>query len=310
MAKRKTRALFLFSGGLDSLLGVKMLEQQGVKVGLVFLKSYFFSADLARQSARSNGLRLKVVDFSDEQLRIVKSPKHGYGRAFNPCVDCHALMLKQARIIMDRDGYDFVATGEVLGQRPMSQTKERLKLVEKESGLQGFLVRPLSAQLLQTTIPENQGLIDRSRLESISGRSRRKQIALAKKFKLKDYPSPAGGCLLTDKEFSLRLKELLRKKKEVSGNDIELLKYGRHYWEGKIKIIVGRREDDNKFLKKLVKSGDIIIDLKGMAGPTTLVRSYGSASISQKILEKARDLTQHHAPKARGRKVDFREKKV
>jgi tRNA U34 2-thiouridine synthase MnmA/TrmU len=219
-------------------------------------------------------------------------------------------MLKWARLIMDKEGYDFVATGEVLGQRPMSQTKERLKLVEKESGLQGFLLRPLSAQLLQVTVPENQGLIDRFRLESISGRSRRKQIALAKKFKLKDYPSPAGGCLLTDKEFSLRLRELLKKKKEVKGSDIELLKYGRHYWEGKVKIIVGRHEADNKLLKKLAKSGDIIIDLKGMAGPTTLVRSYSPTAIPRKVLEKARDLTQHHAPKARGRKVDFRQKKV
>jgi tRNA-uridine 2-sulfurtransferase len=311
MVKKKTKALFLFSGGLDSLLGVRLLEQQNIKVDLIFLESYFFKSDLARQVAQANGLKLKVIDFSSEQLAVVKSPRHGYGRGFNPCVDCHALMLKLARQKMDQDGYDFVATGEVLGQRPMSQTKERLKLVEKESGLQGFLLRPLSAQLLQITIPEMQGLIDRQKLESISGRSRRKQLALAAKFGLTDYPSPAGGCLLTDKEFSLRLKELLKKRKNISGNDIELSKLGRHYWSGRVKIVVGRDENENKLIKKLAQAGDWLVGLKKVAGPTTLIRSYAPAkTVSTKVKERAQDLTRYHAPRVRNKEVEFQLKKV
>ncbi len=313
MAKmaKKTKALFLFSGGLDSLLGAKLLEQQGIKVDLVFFESYFFKADQARRSARANGLKLKIVDLSEEQLSIVRSPRHGYGKGFNPCIDCHALMLQRAREIMDEGDYDFVATGEVLGQRPMSQTKDRLKLVEKESGLQGFLLRPLSAKMMQITIPEKQGLVDRQKLEDISGRSRKRQLALARKFKLTDYPTPAGGCLLTDLEFSKRLKGLLEKRKQISESDIELLKVGRHYWEGKHKIVVGRDEAENKRLARLAVSGDVLVMMKKVAGPTTLVRSYGSGrSAPARIIEKARELTQQHASRARGKEVEFREKRI
>ncbi len=306
----QAKAIFLFSGGLDSLLGVKLLEKQGIKVDPVFFESYFFKADEARRSARANGLKLKVVDLNEEQLAVVQKPRHGYGKGMNPCVDCHALMMKKARELMDRKNYGFVATGEVLGQRPMSQTKDRLKLVEKESGLQGFLLRPLSAQLLQITVPEKQGLVDRAKLESISGRSRKKQLALAEKFKLSDYPTPSGGCLLTDLEFSKRLKELLKARKEINGNDIELLKHGRHYWEGKAKIVVGRDDSENKALVKLSRSGDVLVSLKKVVGPTTLVRSYSSGSVSSRVLKKARELTQHHAPKARGKEVEFRERRA
>lgn len=313
MAKmpKKIKALFLFSGGLDSLLGVKLLAQQGIKVDLVFFESYFFKADQARRSARANGLKLKIVDLSEEQLSVVRSPRHGYGRGFNPCIDCHALMLQRAREIMDEGNYDFVATGEVLGQRPMSQTKDRLKLVEKESGLQGFLLRPLSAQVMQITVPEKQGLVDRQKLEDISGRSRKRQLALARKFKLTDYPTPAGGCLLTDLEFSKKLKDLLEKRKQISESDIELLKVGRHYWEGRYKIVVGRDEAENKRLARLAVPGDVLVIMKKVAGPTTLVRSYGSGQPAPaRIIKKARELTQQHAPRARGKEVEFREKRI
>lgn len=308
---KKTKALLLFSGGLDSLLGAKLLEQQNIKVDSIFFKSYFFSPDQARRSARTNGLKLKVVDLSEDQLAIVKSPRHGYGKSFNPCIDCHALMLRKARQMMDEGGYDFVATGEVLGQRPMSQTKDRLKLVEKESGLQGFLLRPLSAKVMQITIPEKQGLVDRQKLEAISGRSRKRQLDLAKKFKLTDYPTPAGGCLLTDPEFSKRLKGLLERFKKAGGADIELLKFGRHYWEGKYKIVVGRDEDENKKLTRLALPGDALVVIKKIAGPTTLIRSYGEGkTIPARIFKKARELTQQHAPRARDKEVEFQEKLV
>ncbi len=295
----------MFSGGLDSLIGVNLLQAQGVKTDLVFFEGFFLKADRARRSACANNLKLRVVDFSEEQLVIVKKPRHGYGQGLNPCADCHILMLRLAKSLMEKQGYGFVATGEVLGQRPMSQTKGRLKLVEKESGLQGFLLRPLSAQLLQITLPEKMGQVDRRRLESISGRSRKRQLVLAKKFGLKDYPTPAGGCLLTDKGFSIRLRELWRVKKDIKGNDIDLLKIGRHYWIGKTKIVVGRDKDENKKIEKLAGRGDKLIWLKDMAGPTTLVRSYGQSDVSRQALSRAEELTQQHSPRARGKKVNF-----
>lgn len=309
--KRAAKALFLFSGGLDSLLGVKLLEKQGVKVTPVFFESYFFDSKQAKAAAKANGLKLKVVDFGEEQLAAVRTPRHGYGRGMNPCVDCHALMLKKARQMMAEEGYDLVATGEVLGQRPMSQVKDRLKLVEKESGLQGFLLRPLSAKLMQVTVPEGQGLIDRGKLEDISGRSRKRQLALAARFRLKDYPTPAGGCLLTDPEFSKKLKDLLKINKKIGPADVELLKVGRHYWMGRAKIVVGRDKDENAKIKKMAQKGDVLIEVKDVVGPLTLVRCYASGSgISTRALRKARELTQHHAPKARGKEIGFQEKKI
>ena len=305
----KPKAIFLFSGGLDSLIGVKLLKEQGIKVDLVFFEGYFFNSDLARKSAKANNLKLKTVDFSEKQWALIKKPHHGYGKGMNPCLDCHILMLSMARDIMASEGYDFVATGEVLGQRPMSQTKDRLKMAEKEAGLQGFLLRPLSAQMLQITIPEKSGQVDRGKLKSISGRSRKEQLLLAQKFNLKEYPTPAGGCLLTDIEFSKRLKDLMKVEKNILKEDIELLKIGRHYWFDKTKIIIGRDQDENKKLQKKARKRDRLIQLKNIAGPVALVHAYGSTNkISDKIIAEAKKLTQKHAPKARSKKnVEFKE---
>ncbi len=306
---KKPKALFLFSGGLDSLIGINLLEQQGIKVDLIFFKGYFFNSDLARQSAKDNNLKLRIIDFSEEQWAIVKKPRHGYGKGMNPCLDCHVLMLSMAREVMSSGGYDFVATGEVLGQRPMSQTKDRLKIVEKESGLQGFLLRPLSAQMLQITVPENLGQVNRSKLGSISGRSRKEQIILAQKFNIKDYPTPAGGCLLTDPEFSKKLKELMKVEKDIFKEDIELLKIGRHYWVDRVKIIIGRDQKENKELQKKARKGDVLVWLKDVAGPMALIHIYGSTKISDKIIDEAKTLIKKHAPKARSlKKVEFQEK--
>ncbi len=227
---RKIKGLVLFSGGLDSILTVKILQEQGIKVtGLVFV-SYFFDSQLADKAARELKIKLKKFDFSEEHLRIVKKPKYGYGKTMNPCLDCHLLMLKEAKEIMEKEEFDFVATGEVLGERPMSQNKQALELIEKESGLKGYLLRPLSAKLLEPTLIEKKRLVKRDKLLDISGRSRKKQIALAKKWGVKEYPTPAGGCLLTDPQFGQRLKELLARWPQAEGNDIQLLKLGRHFW--------------------------------------------------------------------------------
>ena len=299
---KKTKALLLFSGGLDSILAAKILMEQGIKVVPVFFKSFFFGPEIAKKSAKEIGLKLKVIDFSKEHLKIVKKPKYGYGKAMNPCLDCHILMLKKAKKIMKKEKFDFVATGEVLGERPMSQNKKALKLVEKESSLKGYLLRPLSAKLLELTIPEKKGLVLRKRLLDIKGRSRKKQIKLAKKFKIKRYPSPAGGCLLTDPEFSKRLKKLFEKYPKCNENDIEFLKVGRHFWERKVKIIVGRNHKENLKIKKLAKKPDVLIEMKNYPGPTTLIRNYAKRKIPKKILERAKFLTKHYSTKARRKK--------
>ena len=298
---KKVRALLLFSGGLDSILAAKILMEQGIEVIPVFFKSYFFGPEIAEKSAKILGLKLKVIDFAKEQLKIVKKPKFGWGSAMNPCLDCHILMFKKAKELMKKLKADFVTTGEVLGERPMSQNKKALELVEKESSLSGYLLRPLSAKLLKETIPEKKKLIKREELLDIEGRSRKKQLELAEKFKIKEYPTPAGGCLLTDPEFGKRLKELLKNYPKFNDNDVELLKLGRHFWEGKVKIIVGRNHQENLKIKKLAQKKDVLIEMENYPGPTTLIRSYGG-KISKEILEKAKKLTQSYSKKSLGKK--------
>ncbi|MGB9892969.1 MAG: hypothetical protein ACPLRA_01040, partial [Candidatus Saccharicenans sp.] len=180
--KKNTRALLLFSGGLDSVLAGKVLEEQGIEiVGLTF-KSQFFGADMAIRAAQDLGWPLLVVDISREQIRIVEQPKYGYGRNLNPCLDCHGQMARIAGELLGKYQADFVATGEVIGERPMSQNRQSLGIVEKLSGIKGLLLRPLSAKLLPATLPEEKGLVDRERLLDISGRSRKRQLELAEKF--------------------------------------------------------------------------------------------------------------------------------
>ncbi|MCD6148406.1 tRNA 4-thiouridine(8) synthase ThiI [bacterium] len=299
---KKTKALVLLSGGLDSILAVKILEAQGVKIKGLGFKSYFFNEKLAKKAAKELNIPIKIIDLSKEHLNLVKKPKYGYGKGMNPCIDCHILMLKKAKNIMLKEKFDLVATGEVLGERPMSQNLKSLKLIEKKSGLKGYLLRPLSAKLLEPTIPEKKGLIERKKLLDISGRSRKRQLKLAKKFKIKSYPSPAGGCLLTDLEFSKKLKDLFEKYPRCQGNDIELLKLGRHFWQDKVKIIVGRNEEENKKIRKLAKRADVLIEMENYPGPLTLVRSYSKRKVPSRILEKARFLTKYYSTKSRQKK--------
>jgi tRNA U34 2-thiouridine synthase MnmA/TrmU len=306
----RSKALLLFSGGLDSILASKVLLDQGIKVTPVYFKSYFFGPEIAKKSAKEIGLKLKVIDISKEHLKIVRKPKFGYGKSMNPCLDCHLLMLKKAKEIMKKEKYDFVATGEVLGERPMSQNIQALKILEEKSSLKGYLLRPLSAKLLEPTIPEKKGLVDRERLLKIQGRSRKEQIELAKKYKINNYPQPAGGCLLADLEFGKKLKELFNIAKKIDKKDIELLKLGRHFFEKNHKIVVGRNEKENKEIKKLVKKGDILIEMKNYPGPLTLIRNY-QGKIKEEIIEKAKNLTQYYSVKSRDKKdVLFKVKKI
>ena len=296
---KKIRGLILFSGGLDSILAAKLLEEQRIELlGLAF-KSLFFDVDQAEKSAKQINLPLKIIDISKEHLAMVKQPRFGYGSAMNPCIDCHLMMFKKAAEIMKNENYDFVASGEVLGERPMSQNKQALQLIEKESGIAGYLLRPLSAELFESTIPEKKGLIDRKKLLGISGRSRKPQMMLAKKFNIQNYPTPAGGCLLCDIEFGKRLKELFQRYPECDENDVELLKYGHHFWVDGAKVIVGRNHQENLEIKSLAREGDCIIELKEIPGPTVLVRGKKN---NKQIESKAIDLLIKYSPKAYGLK--------
>lgn len=302
---KKVKALAMLSGGLDSILAVKLLrEQKNIEVVGLACVSYFFDNELAVKAAKKLGIELINVDFSDEHLELIKKPRFGYGKGMNPCIDCHILMLRKAKkyLCSEKVGggasscFDFIVTGDVLGERPMSQNKQALSLIEKESGLKGYLLRPLSAKLLEPTVPEEKGWVDREKLLDIFGRSRKRQIELAKKWGIKEYPTPAGGCILTDPEYSKKLKEMLVFWPNCDGNDAQLLKFGRHFWEGENKIVVGRNKQDNEEIKKLSRKGDIVIEPKKFPGPTILIRS--KKRISEKSLIRAKELMMRYAKKA------------
>jgi tRNA U34 2-thiouridine synthase MnmA/TrmU len=284
--KTPGRALVLFSGGLDSILAVKILQKQGIDVTALTFVSYFFDAEEAKKSAKENNIQLVIRDISVAHLGIVKNPCFGRGSGMNPCVDCHLLMLKQAKKLAREAKFDFIATGEVLGQRPMSQNSRSLELIEKKANLEGRILRPLSAQVLPETEMEKKGMVDRKKLLGISGRSRKEQMALAKKYKIRAYPSPAGGCILTDKEYSSKLREVLSKIKSVKKSDIDLLRIGRHFWVGRTRIILGRNHEENLALKKLAEKGDTLIDPKDIPGPTVFIRGKRNKA----VLDAARDL--------------------
>jgi len=278
---KKYKCLVLMSGGLDSMLALKIMEENNVKAVPVCFKSFFFSSEQAEKSAKILGVKLRIVDIGKEHLKMVKNPKNGRGKGFNPCIDCHLLMIKIAGKIMKKEGFDFLVTGEVLGQRPMSQNFNTLQKIDKASGLLGLVVRPLSAKLLPITIPEEKGMINK--LYSISGRSRAKQMELARKFKIKEYPSPGGGCILTDINYSTNLNKLLKTKPNFSDNDSNILKMGRVFWEKDILIIVARNEKECKELTKLRKRNDIALEPNNFSGPTVLVRQYKKSSREEMI---------------------------
>jgi len=271
------KAIALISGGLDSILAARTIQEQGIDVLPLNFYIPFFSRP--KEKPRQNiisfvkntlGKELKIIDISKDFLKILENPVYGYGANMNPCIDCKILMLTKAKELMHSFGCAFIVTGEVLGQRPMSQHRQALELIEKKSGLSEYLLRPLSAQHLTETLPEKKGWVDRKKLLNISGRSRRPQIKLAEFFKFKDYPNAAGGCLLTDAEFVKRLKDIINNN-DLDVRNIELLKFGRHFrFSQSAKLIVGRDERENEQLLNLAKAHDYIFMPKDAAGPTCL----------------------------------------
>ncbi len=272
------KGLSLLSGGLDSQLAVRILESAGAEVEGVCFVTPFFAPDAAKTAASALGVKLHLVDFTDDEIALIENPPHGFGGAMNPCIDCHATMIRRAGELMERLGYEFVATGEVMGQRPMSQNRQSLGVVEKSSGLKGRLIRPLCAKLLEPTVPEVEGKIDRERLFDISGRSRTRQIELAERFGIVEYPSPAGGCKLTEDGFGRKLKDLMEHEGLGNRRLVELLLVARRFrLPDGTSVILGRDKTENATLKGTEDLGTLIAPVN-CPGPTALLPKVKSES--------------------------------
>ncbi|RLC91331.1 MAG: hypothetical protein DRI77_13925 [Chloroflexi bacterium] len=280
--REQIKAVGLFSGGLDSILAVRIVLEQGIEVTALHLRTGFSFAERslvtgpsdAERAAAMLGVGLEVIDVSAEFLPLVLNPRYGYGSGMNPCVDCRILLLRQARAWMETHDYHFVFTGEVVGQRPKSQKRPMLNTVERESGLRGYLLRPLSAKLLAPTVPEQRGWVDRERLYAISGRGRKEQIRLAERFGITDYPQPSGGCCyLIDQTYSRRLRDFLACEgaSALTTGAAQLLAVGRHLrLSSGRKVIVGRRERENEYLAACGVAG-VLLTTVDHPGPTTLM---------------------------------------
>ncbi|MDR0408347.1 MAG: argininosuccinate synthase [Campylobacteraceae bacterium] len=261
------KALALFSGGLDSMIAIKLITNQSIHVKAININIGFGGtkdmSEVFKQRAGAAGADFEVIDAREEYLqKVLFNPKYGYGKRFNPCIDCHAFMMIKAKELLEKEGADFIITGEVLGQRPMSQNQKALKNVLELSGDDALVLRPMSAKLLAPTTPEINGWVDREKLLDIQGRDRKRQIALAKEFDFKEYASPGGGCLLTDIYFSAKLRDFI-KYQPLRAEDIALLKIGRHFrFEHGAKMVLGRNENENNVLEKLANSTFLNIFLK------------------------------------------------
>jgi hypothetical protein len=278
------KAVALLSGGLDSTLAILVLLKQGIDITAVTFLTHFGCDISDRSSCSKNpfpaaerfGFKVKLSHLADKFIAIVKNPKYGHGRNMNPCIDCRILMLREARELMGMIGADFMVTGEVLGQRPMSQRRDALNIIDREAGVKGYVLRPLSAKLFDETVPEREGLVKRELLYNFSGRSRKPQMALAKELGLTDYPAPAGGCLLTEPNFSFRLRELLDHTPEPSLTDLNLLRVGRHFrLSPTCKAIVGRDAGENGALESLADAESYLFRVEEAGSPVVLLSGAG-----------------------------------
>lgn len=275
------KAVALFSGGLDSTLAILVMLKQGVDVTAITFLNHF-GCDISDKSSCSKdpfsasvkfGFKVKLSHLSDNFLEIVKNPKFGHGKNMNPCVDCRILMLKEAKELMNLMGADFIITGEVLGQRPMSQRRDCFPLMDREADVKRLVLRPLSAKRLPLTFPEETGLIDREQLYDFTGRSRKPQMALAEELGLTEYPAPAGGCLLTDPIYSYRLSDLLKHTPDPEYKDINFLRIGRHFrFSADCKIIVGRNKEENEIISSMYDSEDYLLRVENIGSPLTVLR--------------------------------------
>jgi tRNA U34 2-thiouridine synthase MnmA/TrmU len=279
------KAILLLSGGLDSTLTGKLLLEMGIQVEAINFVSPFcrctprsLGCSAAKRSAEQLGITVRVFTCGADYLEVIKHPRFGRGSGMNPCLDCRIYMFSRAGAYMTESGADFVATGEVLGERPMSQRRQAMDTIERESGLTGLVLRPLCAKLLPPTIPEWEGVVDRDRLKAIQGRSRKPQIQLADELGIKDYLCPAGGCLLTDPGFSARFRDLLEHDPDFGMDDAHLLRLGRHFRlpSGR-KVVVGRNEGENNIIQRSTRMDDVLLVPQSVPGPSVLCRKPSGA---------------------------------
>ncbi len=268
------RAVALLSGGLDSILAVRMMQEQDVEVvGLnIMLPFVRKSPETPEAAAAWLGIRLVKEQVHDDYITVLRRPRYGYGKGFNPCIDCRIYMLGMARRLMQQEQASFVVTGDVLKQRPKSQTPHALKIEDELSGLDGLIVRPLSALVLKPTVPEQNGLVDRRRLLGLTGRSRRTQLEMAERYGLQAFSTPAGGCPLTFREFGGKVRSLISHMREVTPDDLSLLIVGRHFYRNGAHIVLGRNRSQNNALRRACTSRDAIVQVTAHPGPVTLLR--------------------------------------
>jgi len=272
-------ALALFSGGLDSILAIKVLQEQGLRVlGLHYLSPFFGKPHLVEHWRATYGIEALPVDVRRLYLDMLVAPEHGYGKHMNPCVDCKILMLRHARGLLQQFGAKFLVSGEVLGQRPMSQRADALNLIRKDAGVADVLLRPLSAQKLGPTAMERSGLVNRALLPGIWGRGRREQLELAAHFGITDIPTPAGGCRLAEAEPAARYLPIITHKADPSPEDFEFSHLGRQYWTGPYWLSIGRNEQANNALEAAVTPTDLRFRLKDLIGPLAVGRQYAAKS--------------------------------
>jgi tRNA-specific 2-thiouridylase len=286
----KRKAVALISGGLDSVLAAKIVMEQGFDViGLYctspFSKSYGREEEThAVAVSKAIGIELRISDMGQDYIDLVRNPVHGYGKNVNPCIDCKIFMLKKAKATMEELNSPFIVTGEVLGQRPMSQRRDTFRVIERDADMRGMVLRPLSAKLLPPTQGELNGTIDREKLLGISGRSRTVQLRIAERYGVIGYSTPAGGCLLTDKNFAAKLRDLFEDSKAVNPNDIRLLTVGRHYrFETGVKIVIGRDNSENNVLISLASHGYHLFMPQGFPGPVALLNGNPTQDVKQTI---------------------------
>ncbi|MBN2040196.1 MAG: hypothetical protein JW864_09155 [Spirochaetes bacterium] len=287
---KKIKAIALFSGGLDSVLAARIMLDQGIDViGVHFVLPFIKNHKpcyIVAEAASTLGMECRMETMGQDYLDIIRNPRYGYGSGINPCIDCKIYMLKQAKRIAEEIGAEFIVTGEVLGQRPMSQHRNAMELLEKDSGLKGRILRPLSAKSFPETIAEKEGWVRREDMLSISGRGRDAQFHLAEETGIDTYTPVAGGCMLTEKHFAMKMKDLLAHNENTSWDDVQVLNFGRHFRFGNSKIIVGRNMNENESLWKYKRQGDLVFELSyEVPGPTTILQ--GNKSEESKALAAA-----------------------